>query len=456
MFRREDIKAIDEHIDKIKDEAAMIYKKNYEPTLNESMKVYNIIQNYIVKKERIFYGGFAQHLLIKHKNPKDGIYTEINNICFNYPEIADMEFYSPEPLKDIVDLTHLLHDKHFKYVEAKEAIHGKTYKIYVNMINYCDFTFMPQKMYNAMPIIKVGNFICCHPYFMLIDAYRIINDPLTSYWRIEKPIYRFNTLLKYYPISKNKENIILTVKYPHVLSYIKKHIIYNSKLIVIGLYGFNYYIKKTNHSIINIPYYEVITTDFDNDIHTIYDKLKKKFNDNENNITIIQYYPFYEFVDKRIEYYYNNILILRVISNYNRCIVYKYSEKKKIYFGTNNLIFMHLLFNYFLYFINKDQFNTNLYNSLIKIFYHAKQEYLNKHNKTVIDKTPFIDFTLQCIGKHVDPLRQSYIMGKERIQNKKPFKFSYIPTNKKKILKYTYDTISGEEIINKKFLFIKK
>jgi hypothetical protein len=67
MFRDNDIDDINIHIDKIKNDAAMKYKMNYEPTLQENMKVYKVIQNYIKKNERIIYGGFAQHLLIKKK-----------------------------------------------------------------------------------------------------------------------------------------------------------------------------------------------------------------------------------------------------------------------------------------------------------------------------------------------------------------------------------------------------
>ena len=122
MFRDNDIDDINIHIEKIKNDAAMKYKSNYEPTLDENTKVYKVIQNYIKKNSRIIYGGFAQHLLIKKKNKDDGIYKEIDGVCFNFPDIADMEFYSPEPLTDIVNLTNELFKLGFKYIEAKEEV----------------------------------------------------------------------------------------------------------------------------------------------------------------------------------------------------------------------------------------------------------------------------------------------------------------------------------------------
>ena len=442
MFRDNDIDDINIHIDKIKNDAAMKYKMNYEPTLQENMKVYKVIQNYIKKNERIIYGGFAQHLLIKKKNYEDGIYEEIDGVCFNFPEVADMEFYSPEPLIDIVNLTHELYKLDFKYIEAKEAIHGKTYKIYVNMVNYCDFSFMPLNIYNNMPIITVNKFICCHPHFMMVDAYRILNDPLTSYWRLEKPIKRFQKILKYYPLTNNYNyiNIKNNINKSNfdILKYIKKKIIKKKNLIVIGEYGYNYYIRKYK---IPITHYEVISTNFKKDVKFIYKKLNKHF----KNIKVKYYYPFYEFIDYSVEFYYNNILIFKVIKNYDRCIVYNKSIKKNIYFGTNNLVFMHLLFNYFYYYINKSN-EYKYYSNLINNFYNYKREYLNNHNITVIDYSRFQDFTLKCHGSHIDPLRKSYVQGKSKVAKNKPFKFTYIPDGTKKKIKYEYDNITGLKI----------
>ena len=59
-------------------------------------------------------------------------------------------------------------------------------------------------------------------------------------------------------------------------------------------------------------------------------------------------------MDKRIEFYYDNKLCLRLFGNNERCIVYNYSEAKLSYFGTYNLVMMYLYFDYFLAFINKD------------------------------------------------------------------------------------------------------
>ena len=453
MFRDKDIDSINQHIDKIKNDASMLKLEHYEPNLDEISKVYKVIQNYIKKHKRIIYGGSAQHILIKKKNYDDGIYTEIDGVYFNFPDIADIEFYSPDPLFDIVHLTNELFKYNFKYIEAKEAVHGKTYKIYVNMINYCDFSFMPKNIYDNLPVITINNFICSHPHFMLLDAYRQVNDPLTSYWRLDKPIKRFQKVLKYYPITTNNDYYNLNKinnnnNNNDILRYIRKKIIHNRQLIVIGQYGYNYYIRKHK---VPITHYELISTNLKKNVKFIYRKLVKHF----GNIKVVHYYPFYEFIDYSVEFYYNDKLILKVIQNYDRCIVYRKSIKKKTYFGTNNLVFMHLLFNYFYYYVNQSK-EYKYYHNLIQNFYNYKKEYLDNHNITVIDNSLFQDFTLKCHGSHIDPLRKSYLVGKMKASKKKPFKFSYLPDGKTKKLIYEYDNITGNKITNEKFYYIKK
>jgi len=68
MYRKKDFETINLNIDKIKTDAIVEYKKNYEPTITEQVTVYNSIKKFIITNKRIVYGGVAQNLLIKNKN----------------------------------------------------------------------------------------------------------------------------------------------------------------------------------------------------------------------------------------------------------------------------------------------------------------------------------------------------------------------------------------------------
>jgi hypothetical protein len=458
MYRVEDIEKIETNLDKIKNNAAKEYRTLYEPTLKEISETYTAIKNYIRKKGKIAYGGFAQNILLTAKNPNESFYKIINGAFYNWPDVADMEFYSSSPLEDIINLTEELYALGFKHIDGKEGIHPETYKIFVNFINYCDISYMPAHIYNNMPIIEIDGIKCAHPHFMMVDAYRVLTDPMTSYWRLDKSILRFQKLLKYYPIDqslKNKKIELQTDIDPNVFKTIRKKIIHYSDLIVVGFYAFNYYVKKIaeDQVIKSVPYFELISKNLEKDAKRIYKILSHKFN---KKITIKEFHPFISFMDKRIEYYYNNKLILRLFGNNNRCTVFNYSDKKHTHFGTYNLVFMYLLFDYFYAYINKNKFNTDLYLSLISKLYNARNTYLNIKNITVVDNSPFQDFTLKCYGMPTDAIRASLLQGLDKMKKGKIAKFKYNPNGKSnKVPNYNFANSSGNENIDKKKLILK-
>ena len=116
---------------------------------------------------------------------------------------------------------------------------------------------------------------------------------------------------------------------------------------------------------------------------------------------------------------------------------------------------MHLLFDYFYAYVNRDKFNTNLYKYLIGKLHSIRQKYLNEHKITVIDKSPFQDFTLKCYGVPVDQLRESLLSGLEKIKKGHQVKFTYNPSRNTNVPKqFHFDNVSGNMIINKNNLII--
>ena len=457
MYRPEDIQKINDNIDIIKEEAQYEYKKTNEPTLKESSDVCKFIINFIKKKNRIVYGGYAQNLLIMSKNNDDVFYKEIDGAFYNWPDIADIEFYSTTPIQDLIDLTEELYTNKFNNIESSGGQHDGTYKIFINFLNYCDISYIPTNIYNNIPIIKVDGIKCVHPHFMMVDSYRIFTDPMTSFWRLDKTIKRFQKIFKYFPVDQSKNtNKIEFKKSIETDDFIRKRIIHDSKLIVVGFYAYDYYVKKCvdKYVINNYPYYELISTEFKKDAKEIYKLLKENF---PGKIKVKEFFPFFSFIDKRIEFYMNDKLFLRLFGNNQRCIVYNYSEIKTTNYGTYNLVMMYLYFDYFLAFINRDKINTNLYLELIGKFYHARFKFLNDNSLTVIDDTPFKDFTYKCYGTQIDSKRSAMLEGLEKKKKNKPIKYRYKPTGKPgKVPDFLFDNTSGNQILNNKYLILKK
>ena len=461
MYRQKDINTIMENIDDIKNGASTIYKSHYEPTINEISKVYNAIKKYIKDNNKIVYGGFAQNLLVLDKNKNDGFYKEIDGAFYNWPDLADIEFYSSTPIDDLVDLTEYLFSLGFKHIEGKEGIHPETYKIFVNFLNYCDITYIPPNIYNNLPVIKVDGVLCAHPHFMMIDAYRILNDPMTSYWRLEKPLKRFQKLIEYYPMNNTNnvdksKKVILDPIDKEIHRFINKKIIHKSNFSLVGYNAFNHYSKKMSEETYDLQFFEIINNDdnaFEKNARDIYKILNNKF---PHKIKIKEFNPFYNFMDYRIEYYYNNKLVLRLYNNYERCTVYNYSQKKFTYYGTFNLTFMYMLYNYFYSIINKDTKQINNYLILCNKLYDIRNNYLEKNNLSVLDNSPFQDFTYKCFGTPKDPIREAFLNYVDKKNKKKLIKFKYSPSGKKiRTPDYMFSNTSGNQVINKKYLIFK-
>jgi hypothetical protein len=439
MYRVEDIDDIRKNIKSIQDKAMLTYKTNYEPTLTESKTVYNYILEFIKSRKRIIYGGWAQNELIKNKNKEEAFYKEI--------EIADIEFYSYEPVKDAIDLADFLKSKNLKYISVQGGIHEGTYKIFVNFINYCDISYLAKNICDNCLKIELNGLLYAHPAFLYIDIFRVFTDPLTSYWRLDKSFDRYLKLNRYYPLKESTNNFFRIKKTDdEIINKVRKNIIHNSKLIVIGKYAYNYYVQKVNEKKIDIDYYELISTNFEIDTKYIYNKLQKLFP--KNKISFKKYYPFFEFFDRRYEYYCDNTLILKLYGNNERCIVHHESTKKRCLFGSSQLVYLYLLSNYNYHIINKNSQEENNHLLMMLNINKAKNKYLEKHNKTVVDKTPFQEFIIKCIGTPYDPIRESRLLGKEKNKKGLRSKFNYEPSgNPGKMPIFVFSNSSGNQII---------
>ena len=438
MYREIDVETILKNLDNIENNAMTIKLDKYEPTITEINSVYKEIINFIKTNNRIVYGGYAQNELIRNKNKDDTFYK--------VTDLADIEFYTPDPIGDLIDLCDLLHSKKYKYVEGKEGVHIETYKIFVNFMNYCDISYMPPDIYKNCPSITVDGIRLCHPHFMLIDAYRVYCDPMTSYFRLSKTFVRFTKLIKYYPFNENMIYNKIETKNEHndVLHYIRKKIMQHSMMIVIGTYCFNNLMKiakMPENFMIEDSFYQLISTDYSRDIDQIHRKLLKYNKDIKKK----SYHPFYQFLDKSSEWYYNDTLILRVYGANDRCTIFRKSEKKKVLFGTFQLLLLYSIIHYNIGIIRGNKFNETVYGTMITRLFKARDTYLENKKITVLDNSPFQEFTTECIGEPKDILRESFLERAKKREQGKQISFLYKPKgNPGKKPNFKFDNTSGD------------
>lgn len=311
---------------------------------------------------------------------------------------------------------------------------------------------MPQKIFENIPVIEVDGLKMTHPHFMFIDALRVYVDPMTSYFRLSKAFPRFTKLIHHYPFNLNNiynkieyETILDENTYNNVNDYIM-NIAKDFKLIIIGHKAFNRLISKAKLNedfYVQEPYISLISYNFIEDRNKIYNKLKNKFG---NKISFVKYNPFFQFTDKSVEYYYDKELILKLYGRNQRCLVYDYSEKSKYYYGSFQLVQLYLLVNYFLGTIRQDNFIKTVYLTLFTRLLYAKEKYLNDNNINSLSKSPFQEFTIECLGKSVNLLRESRLKMVKNIKERKRVKFRYKPKGEPgKIPEFKFQNSSGEK-----------
>lgn len=456
LYSTQDIQAITDKLDKIVDDAIEQRNIKIEPLLQEYLEVKTIIVDFIKSKKRVIYGGTAYNELIKMKNEKDKIYKD--------NERKDIEFYTPTPLEDLVEICDILHEKKFKYVQGRQAMHSETYTIFVNFEQFCDMSYMPSNIYFNMPTIKKDNVLYSHPLWILVDILRQYNDPILSYWRLkDKTFFRANILLKNYPLELEKSKKIKTKENKYGLELFNK-IVDMKTLIFVGSIAEEYYKERSTK--LNLSNLECISVNYIKDVKKINDIIKNILGDLYSDIVINNYRPFFQFWDDRVEFIINDITLISIFNHNNICIPYNllYLENDNITkiqlgghyklmresktediikIGTFILLFNHLLIKRHYNYINRSE-KYKLIEGQMSDLLIARKDYLEKNALTVMDSSPYKEFIIRCSGETIDSFRKSRLdIIKKKQKGIGRLTFSYDPENPSKAPDYVFTNTSG-------------
>jgi len=443
-----------------------------EPTIDEITKVNSIIIDYIKKNKRKVYGGYALNKLLVAKNPSLAIYDELDT--------PDIEFYSPDPLGDLIKLCDKLSESGFKIVIGQEAQHKETYSIFVNYQLYCDISYMPSNIYAKARFIQMDGFNLIHPWFMTIDYFRMFTDPLVSYWRLEKHFARYLKLQKTYPLPLiNKPLEIKLFKHDVIHSTINLLEDYLSSLqgiIFTGFYAYNYYLEFTKYynkdkrfTQIQMPYLEVYSINYIEDGLKIIEYIKSLPEQISSKISHKEFYPFFQFYGFNTVYYFEMdgdlIPILYLYSNNNKCISFKTTpyikfdniklkfsqiQNKTIDIGSFDFNILHALIILVKIRIDDDNDWNDILYTLINGFVSFRKYYFEEQKKTIYDNTVFEGFVIDCKGETISPDREKRMLIQVRKKLGKPAIYRYEPGVSKPSSQHYFSNSSGNEIKNDK------
>ncbi len=458
LYEDRHIEQFNNNIDKLLEEVTKKKVELMDPSLEEIDKVNTVIFDFIKTNKRKIYGGIALQYLLEDSG--ESIYEEY--------ERPDIDFYSPDPINDLVKLTTELHEKNFKSVRGKEAMHKETYAIYVNGRLYCNISYVPKNIFNSIPFKTIKNLNIVHPHFLNIDYLRVFTDPIVSYWRLKdkKTFERYYLLQKYHPLPYNNKPItIKTIEDKDINQKLLNTVLEFTKnkdtLIHNGFFAYNYYLKESNmldkpsskFKTLDVPYYEIVSVNYKSDTLELIRTLKESVD--SDKFTIEEHFPFFQYLGYSTVIKYNENVICTIYHSNNRCVPFKTCkiDSNNYLVGTFNYVLLNNLSSLIKYKTDRDEESKNLQYTIVSHLIEMRKFYFKRTKKTIFDKSPFQDFSLDYKGSTLSSDKERQMIGELRKKKNKPFLFTYEPANKKEseqIIKYIFANTSGNIIKNPK------
>ena len=324
MYSEQDLELSDDKLDDIIDSIAEKKLQIFEPTSTEIMNANKIVMEYIKENKRKIYGGYSQNKAITNKNPKDAFYKDT--------ELPDIDFYSPDPLNDVINISNRLHEAGLKDAEGAEAVHAETYKVFVNGADVADISYVPRNIYNKIPFLEIDGIHYVHPSFMYIDLYRIMTEPYFSSRIWVKTIKRLFKLQKHYPFAQASKPLNSAYDVPKdkqdkvkkINEIILDEITNKDSFIIVGQYAYNVFLKESKitdkkYKEIPYPFMQIVSTNYIQDTVTLFNVLKDKLNKDSDKLSTREFYPLWQFTGYSTVIYYDNFPILHITSHNNKC-----------------------------------------------------------------------------------------------------------------------------------------
>ena len=463
MYSEQDLELIDEKLDNIIKEIDDKKKHLFGPSkdaVKEIMRANKIVMDYIKENKRKIYGGYAQNKAIVKKEPKDAFYTE--------DELPDIDFYSPDPLRDVVNISNRLHAAGFTKVSGGQAIHKETYKVYANEYNVADISYVPRNIYNKIPFIEIDGIYYVHPSFMYIDLYRMLTDPYFSSFRWGKTPKRLYKLQKHYPFNKASKPLNDAYSVPkdkqEVVKKINKLIIdeisNKDTFIIIGQYAYNYYLEQSGitekiYKQIPIPFIQLISTNYIPDTIDLIKYLGKKV----DKISYREFYPLWQFTGYSTVIYYDGFPILHVTSHNKKCMPVhkvKLDSKNTVQVGAFDVVLLFNLISLLRVRTNEIEDKIHYHNIMTSHLVDIRNYYLKKNKKNLLDDTPFKSLIGDCVGETIDPMKEAQEERSKKKEQGKMIIWKYDPKVPREPPEYKFANTSGNEIMKSRNFKIGK
>lgn len=492
MYRAEDLADVMLHVNQIKEDArGEAERREQQMTGPQRKRAMEVVNGFIKAKGRPIIGGMALHYLaIQHDPGSEKVYPD------DGPP-ADVDFYSPQPIQDIMDIADLLHKQGFKALRATEAVHVETYTVSLDEWRCCDASYMEKKIFDRVraQAVNVDGFKVVHPHFMLIDSLRILNDPMFSYFRLDKLFPRTVRLQGMFPLplpphepGAPRPPVPATTP-ATVASMMRTFVRGNRDVVLVGRLAARYYLahtaakapgaadpldtmlrQRTPPLSPEMPL-ELVTTAFKASAPRVMDLLLRDHA--AERVSYKEYRPFYDFLGQRGDFLVDGVCVVRLLDHDNRCIPLVElptpgdgaggTERGGAFvqIGTFSVVVMYLMIMRFRLGVMEDGAASSriqaAFDSLIYCMYRTRNTYLTLNGASVMDETPFQEFVLSCVGDVRSPRAVREEVGQAKF--KRGIKrFNYDPSKPTKDFDRPdlYCNSSGRQVVNPQQMWYRR
>lgn len=211
-YRTDDMSALARRVPELMEAAELQRRANMPPSPSTRRMLFGIIFGLLTERpSRKMYGGWALDAALRMVPPGQG---GLGGSLYADPtDPPDVEFYSPEPLRDLRDICDRAHSAGLRYVQGREAAHPNTFTVSVEFVRLCDITYMPPEVLAHVPTLAVPMRACSDgsllsdsppaapvpapaelhvvlPEFGVIDQLRQVCDPMCAFWRLDRTLER--------------------------------------------------------------------------------------------------------------------------------------------------------------------------------------------------------------------------------------------------------------------------
>jgi len=383
---------------------------------DEVKKIIGIVEDFLIKKKRICYGG-----------------TAINNILPKYDqfydrdlEIPDYDFFSKNALEDAKELADIYYQNGFLEVEAKSGVHHGTFKVFVNFIPVADITYLEKDIYDSISkeAISRAGIKYAPPNFLRMSMYLELSRPEGDISRWEKILKRLTLLNKNYPLKSeiDCETIDFQRDFEEPYSLESKESIYflvrdtliDQGCIFFGGYAsslYSKYMSKSRRNIIRkIPDFDVLYEDPEKCAIIVEERLKEN---GFKKVKRVHHKAIGEIIPERVQILVGNetlAFIYKPIAchSYNKIHI---NQKEILVATIDTMLSFYLAFIY----SNISYFDKDRILCMAEFLFDVEQK--NRLNQIGLLKR----FTIDCYGKQqkIEDIRaEKTSKFKELYQNK--------------------------------------